>query len=222
MNYIRRRSSENCPIPYYLIQRKGQSFVRGRGLVVRMVWLSALAGMTIMRFCASPSVASAEIQVVSAPANYAPLDLAEGSSVAKSLSPKERRELVKEFEGILSMAVRKYSYASWPGRSMSDCLRNGQEGAYECELITPQSHAYYTFYGSEERAAILKKVTVNLSVADTAAVDDLARSVAKLLGRGERSDSGWLWNSNPQQAKLFLDPPAKIEDPLPLHFVWTR
>ncbi len=185
-----------------------------RSLVMTGIISMALTGM---------SHAVEELQLAAAPLEYAPLDIMDAPKVSQSLTGLERRELVKEFEGVLSMAVREYSYGAWPGRSMSDCLKTPQEAwSQQCEMITPQTNSYYRFFGSSESAAHLKQVDIRFHVADPLAMNDLAKSVSKLLGKGQRTDEGWRWNTGSQKAVLSSEQPLIQGDPAPLHFTWTR
>ena len=189
-------------------------------MIIRRIFAASL----MLSLSSVALYAADDIQLAAAPADYAPSDIVDAPKIAQSLTGVERRELVKEFEGVLSMALRDYAYPTWPGRSMSDCLSSNRDAwSQQCELITPQTNSYYRFYGADESNARLKQIDVHFHVADQAAMNDLARSVSKLLGRGQRTDSGWAWNSGgSRQAKLFLDQPVTVGDPAPLHFLWAR
>lgn len=188
--------------------------------------LFIFAGLTILLCACSFPLSAQDLALAIAPAPYAPLDLESSIVSASALSPAERKDLIKEFKGVIYMALQNSSYTSWPGRSMSDCLSGTKQNptptwSEQCELLTPQTRALYSFYGGQPESSSLKRMDVQFRVSGREVLEDLKRPIDGWLGRSRpiNTGQGWRWDTGDARAQLTLDEtnPAKG-----ICFTWSR
>lgn len=167
------------------------------------------------------TVVRADPTLVSAPSRYAPLEVSKGQDPSIPLTKSQRRDIVKQFEGLLYMAVHGNSYEKWPGRSMSDCSP-GRSGPwrYQCDITMPNAHGVYFFYPHR-----LQRMEVQFGVSDSSLLVDLKRRLDSIFGQGKKlGHSTWRWKNGAQSATLLMMDPSEIPGsgfPL-LRFQWER
>jgi len=178
---------------------------------------------------------AAELTVSDGHVPYAPMDIRQkGASPSASLSRAERKELVQEFRGLLSLGTRNHSFESWSGKSMADCYEPDNAGdrwKHKCEIITGQGNGFYYFYeDSSRRAATLQRVDVVLQTSDEHLLKELRPTLLQIFGRREMMVNARPglktvgpirhWNTGQDIADLYLDATTSLNGTV--RFVWTR
>ncbi len=177
-------------------------------------------------------------------AGFAPLDVSKAASKDPlvPMSSEERLTLLKEFKGLVAMALDKSSYDRWTGRPMSDCFSsesiNGATDApagwhYRCEMITGEGDGFYYFYPSEARRGFtLQHVDIRIEAFDAKLIDEMRSSLHPLLGQSIRPPEGTRpvatargpvhhWETSADIAYLFDDvPPSHPQGSV--RFLWSR
>lgn len=179
---------------------------------------SAYLLLAVLFFLLSiPQLFAAE-QLETAGAPYAPLD---PSKVKSTLTQEDRDDAVKEFKGLMSMALSKVPENRWAGRSMADCERASQKGSWcsRCEIIMPHANGFYFFY-PEGGSCTLQQFEAHVHT-DGSVMSQMRAPLQSYFGRGESLESGMRrrWITEGDKAELFLD--RTRGEPF-VHFLWSR
>lgn len=169
---------------------------------------------------------SAEPTLETAGAPYAPLDPKKGKEMTNYSSAGDREEAVKEFKGLMSMALAKVSLSKWAGKSISDCEQHsgsGSDWCARCEVIMPHANGFYYFY-PEGGACTLQQFDAQVHVAQGSFLSELKKPLQSYFGRGvpgkvAAGSVGRHWQTAVEVADLIME--TSEGEPF-ARFVWIR
>lgn len=172
-------------------------------------------------------LSAADVQLETAGAAYAPMDPKKARDASVSSSAGDREDAVKEFKGLMSMALNKVSHTQWQGRSIADCEQrtgSGAEWCAKCEIIMPHANGFYYFF-PEGAGCTLQQFDAHVHVPDPSILPELRAPLQRYFGRGNvvthgvsKGIAGRHWDTGSDFADLLLDHSGEPY----IRFVWSR
>src|SRR5262245_7109659 len=97
-------------------------------------------------------VSAADLGLSTAGATRAPLEVTRSSSQDPTVTPSvsQRKEMIVQFKGLVSMGLKSQTYQQWSGRSMADCNEPSSDEVWchRCEIVMPEANGFYYFFPS--------------------------------------------------------------------------
>jgi hypothetical protein len=169
---------------------------------------------------AASAALAADLELATAAAHRAPMDLSQERHLPDHLTAAEKSEVIGDFKNLLSLWQGNKRFDHWAGKAIAEC---SHEVNSLCTLGLGDLQASYLFSTeSPGRPARMARMEITIPSTDTALCTDLRRLGTRLFGASPqiiKEGHSWHWALGSDSADLQMT--ASVDDSS-THFVWQE